>query len=221
MSFGGAWPGSRIRYDEGGHSGRFRLGGLGLVQSRRDDDRGDGPFGDGRQDAGPGFRPVDVVMVRCRVRPQPPRPGPATRGSPGPVDGRGPSESCAGRCPEPALAKAGGGGRLDYAAESAGRPASAQHIGVVNTVATRVISLSPMFARPGASPRSRHRWTSSGRCQAQGEGGRKEQAGIVHQAVIVKDDLRSGRGGGVAASCILTLARDNSSYVAVRSAVDR
>ena len=52
VSFGGVWPSSRILYDEGGHSGRFRLGRLGLVQPRRDDDWGDGPFGDGRQDAG-------------------------------------------------------------------------------------------------------------------------------------------------------------------------
>ena len=52
VSFGGVWPGSRIRYDEGGHSGCFRLGRSGLVQSRRDDDRGDVPFGDSRQDAG-------------------------------------------------------------------------------------------------------------------------------------------------------------------------
>ena len=64
VSFGGAWPGSRIGHDEGGHSLRFRLGRLGRVQPRRDDDRGDGPFGDGRQYAGPGFRPVDVVPVR-------------------------------------------------------------------------------------------------------------------------------------------------------------
>ena len=64
VSFGGAWPGSRIRYDEGGHSRRFRLGRLGRVQPRRDDDRGDGPFGDGRQYPGPGFCPVDVVPVR-------------------------------------------------------------------------------------------------------------------------------------------------------------
>ena len=49
-------------------------------------------------------------MARRRVRPQPPRPGPATPGSPGPVGGHGPSGSCAGRSPEPALAKAGGGG---------------------------------------------------------------------------------------------------------------
>ena len=64
VSFGGAWPCSRIRYDEGGHSRRFRLGRLGRVQLGRDDDRGDGPFGDGREYAGPGFRPVDVVPVR-------------------------------------------------------------------------------------------------------------------------------------------------------------
>ena len=61
VSFGGAWPGSWIGHDEGGHSRRFRLG---LVQSRRDDDGGGGPFGDGRQCACPGFRPVDVVPVR-------------------------------------------------------------------------------------------------------------------------------------------------------------
>ena len=36
VSFGGVWPSSRVRYDEGGHSGRFRLGGLGLVQSRHE-----------------------------------------------------------------------------------------------------------------------------------------------------------------------------------------
>ena len=64
VSFGGAWPCSRIGYDEGGHSRRFRLRRLGRVQPGRDDDRRDGPFGDGRQCAGPGFRPVDVVPVR-------------------------------------------------------------------------------------------------------------------------------------------------------------
>ena len=94
VSFGGVWPSSRIRYDEGGRSGRFRLGRLGrsgLGRSRRDEGRCDGPFVDGRQDAGPDFRPVDVVMVRRRVLPQPSRPGPATRGSPGPAGGRGPT----------------------------------------------------------------------------------------------------------------------------------
>ena len=56
--------GSRVRYDEGGHPRRFRLGRLGWVQPRRDDHRGDGPAGDGRHDAGPGFRPVYAVPVR-------------------------------------------------------------------------------------------------------------------------------------------------------------
>ncbi len=64
VSFGGAWPCSRIGYDEGGHSRPFRLRRLGRVHPGRDDDRGDGPFGDGPQYAGPGFRPVDVVPVR-------------------------------------------------------------------------------------------------------------------------------------------------------------
>ena len=137
VSFGGAWPGSRVRYDEGGHPVRFRLGRLGLVQSRRDYGRGDGPFGDGRRGAGPGFRPVDVVMARRRVWPQPPRPGPATRGSPGPAGGHGPTGSCAGTSPEPALAKAGGGGRFDHAPQHRGGPPRTQHIGVVNAVAAR------------------------------------------------------------------------------------
>ena len=53
-----------------------------------------------------------------------------------------------------------------------------------------------------------------------GQDGGKEQPGIGHQAVVVEGDL-SGPGACVAASCILTLARDNSSYVAVRSAADR
>ena len=37
--------------------------------------------------------------ARRRVLPRPARPGPATRGSPGRVDGRGPTGSCAGRYP--------------------------------------------------------------------------------------------------------------------------
>ena len=56
VSFGGAWPGSRVRYDEGGRSGRFRLGGLGLVQSRRDD---------GRVTA-PSVMAVDIWGLSCR-----------------------------------------------------------------------------------------------------------------------------------------------------------
>ena len=51
------------------------------------------------------------------------------------------------------------------------RPASAE--------ATRVIILSPAFARPGALPRSRCCSTSSTQAEIPGQGGRKEQPGIV------------------------------------------
>ena len=66
--------------------------------------------------------------------------------------------------------------------------------------ATRVISLSPVFARPTAPPRSRCFRRSWGRPQAQGEGGGKEQPGIGHQAVVVKEDGGYGRVCSVAAS---------------------
>ena len=49
--------------------------------------------------------------------------------------------------------------------------------------ATRVIILSPVFARPGARPRSRWLWTSSGRPRRRA---RVAQPGIGHQAVIVE-----------------------------------
>ena len=70
--------------------------------------------------------------------------------------------------PEAAQEGAQGGWRLDRAAQGAGRPPGAQHIGVVNADATSVIILSLVFARPGASPRSRRCRTSSGRprCRA-------------------------------------------------------
>ena len=42
---------------------------------------------------------VDGERRIAGSRPQRPRPGPATRGSPGRVDGRGPTGSCAGKCP--------------------------------------------------------------------------------------------------------------------------
>ena len=75
--------------------------------------------------------------------------------------GRGLRPPDTGRCPEPALAKAGGGWRLDRAAQGAGCPpvrntsASSMQSPPASADATRVITLSPAFARPGASPRSR------------------------------------------------------------------
>ena len=54
--------------------------------------------------------------------------------------------------------------------------------------ATRVIILSPVFARPVALPKSRRCWTL-GQAQVQGQGHRKDQPGISHQAVVVEGEL--------------------------------
>ena len=54
--------------------------------------------------------------------------------------------------------------------------------------ATRVISLSPVLARPGAPPQVKVMVNEFPQAQMPGEGGRQEQTGIGHQAVIVKDD---------------------------------
>ena len=97
--------------------------------------------------------------------------------------------------PEAAQKGAQGGWRLDRGAQGAGRPPGAQRIGVVDAVAASQRRhdqghiLSPALARPGARPRSRHCWTSSGRPRCWGEGGRKEQTGIGHQSVVVEGDL--------------------------------
>ena len=103
-------------------------------------------------------------MARRRVPPRQPRPGPATPGSPGPVDGRGPTGSYAGRYPEPALAKAGGGWRLDRAAQGAGRPPGAQRIGGVDTVA------ATPGRRPPASSSYHRGWPGLGRGPGQDTG---------------------------------------------------
>ncbi len=58
-----------------------------------------------------------------------------------------------------------------------------------NADATSVIILSPVLARPGARPRSRRRSTSWDKAEVQGQGGGKEQAGIVDQAVVVEGDV--------------------------------
>ena len=55
--------------------------------------------------------------------------------------------------------------------------------------ATRVIILSPVFARPGAPPRVEVLPEELGQAKAQGEGGGKDQPGIGHQAVVVEGDL--------------------------------
>ena len=57
--------------------------------------------------------------------------------------------------------------------------------------ATRVIILSPVLARPGALPRSRLVVDQFGQAQTPDQGGRQDQPGIGHQAVVVKDDANT------------------------------
>ena len=140
--------------------------------------------------------------ARRRVPPRPAKPGPATRGSPGRVDGRGPTGSCAGRFAQ-------GGWRLDRAAARVqavppvrntsassmqSPPASADA-----TASSSCRSCSPAPGhRPGGIPapglgrngrpppaRSRRCRTSSGRprCRARVAG---RSSGIGHQAAVVE-----------------------------------
>ena len=93
--------------------------------------------------------------------------------------------------PEAAQEGAQGGRRLDHAADGAGRPAGAQHVGIVNAVA----------ASQGRGHQRHHLVAGVGPAQVQmpvnqlgqaqmlGEGGRKDQPGIVDQAVVVEGDL--------------------------------
>ena len=99
--------------------------------------------------------------------------------------------------PETAQERPQGGWRLDYAADGASRPAGAQHVGVVNAVAT-----SQRGGHQGQHLVSRIRpprricevnmvvdeFTQT---QVPGQGGRKDQASIGHQAVVVEGDLNA------------------------------
>ena len=114
----------------------------------------------------------------------PSRPGPGQQLPADPIQlaGMAPPEAAQERPQSLPSRKRGGGWRLDHAAESAGRPAGAQHVGVVNAVATSqtlpprkrgaeatsVTILSPVLAWPGARPKFRCRSTSCGRprCKA-------------------------------------------------------
>ena len=55
--------------------------------------------------------------------------------------------------------------------------------------ATSVIILSPVLARPGGITQVQALLYQLGKTEVQGQGGWEEQAGIVHQAVIVEGDL--------------------------------
>ena len=96
---------------------------------------------------------------------------------------------------EAAQESAQGGRRLDYTAQGAGGPAGAQHIGIVDAVATsqrRCHQRHHLVAGVGSA------WGPTqiqvpvnqlGQTQVQGEGGRQDQPGIGHQAAVVEGDL--------------------------------
>ena len=97
--------------------------------------------------------------------------------------------------PEAAEEGAQGGRRLDRETEHAGGPAGAQHIGGVDAVAT-----SQRRRNQGHHlvARVRPAWGAAkvemlpeelGQAKAPGQGGRKDQPGIGHQAVVVEGDL--------------------------------
>ena len=58
--------------------------------------------------------------------------------------------------------------------------------------ATRVISLSPVLARPDAAAEVEVTVNEFTQADVLGQGGRKEQPGIVDQAVVVEGDLDAG-----------------------------
>ena len=96
----------------------------------------------------------------------------------------GPTGSCAGRCP--------GWMALLPCRQGAGRPPGAQRIGVVDAVAARqrrrnqghhlVAGVGP----PRRAAEIEVMVYAFPQTQVMGEGGRQEQAGIGHQAVVVK-----------------------------------
>ena len=95
---------------------------------------------------------------------------------------------------EAAQEGAQGGGRLDRAAQGAGRPPSAQHIGVVNAVAaSQRRGNQGHHLVAGVRPARRIAQVEAlldefEQAEAQGQGGRKDQSGIGHQAGVVESD---------------------------------
>ena len=97
--------------------------------------------------------------------------------------------------PEAAQERPQGGWRLDHTAQNPGRPASAQRVGVGDAVAAGqrrghqghnlVASVRPA-RRISEVNVTVDEFTQT---QVLGEGGRKEQPSIGHQAVVVERDL--------------------------------
>ena len=97
--------------------------------------------------------------------------------------------------PEAAQEGAQGGWRLESAAQGAGRPPGAQHIGVVNAVAPsqrRRHQRHHLVARvrpPRGIAQVEALPDEFGQAEVPRQGGRKEQPGIGHQAAVVEGDL--------------------------------
>ena len=95
--------------------------------------------------------------------------------------------------PEAAQEGAQGGWRLDRAAQGAGRPPGAQHIGVVNAVApSQRGSDQRQHLVPSVRPSRRSAEVKVmvdefPQAEVPRQGGRKEQPGIGHQAAVVKE----------------------------------
>ena len=87
------------------------------------------------------------------------------------------------------------GRRFDHAADGAGRPAGAQHVGVVNAVAAgqgRRHQRQQLVPRVGSTRRisqvnvAVHQFTQT---QMLGQSDRQKQSGIGHQTVVVEGDV--------------------------------
>ena len=93
---------------------------------------------------------------------------------------------------------AGAGWRLDHAAWNTDRPTRAQRIGVVDAVAaSQRRSDQRQHLVPSVRPSRRAAEVKVmvdefPQAQVPGEGGRQEQAGIGHQAMVVKEDADTG-----------------------------
>ena len=95
---------------------------------------------------------------------------------------------------EAAQEGAQGGWRLDHAIENTGRPTGAQRTGVVDAVAAsqrrrdQGHHLVPRVGPPRRAAQVEVMVNEFPQAQVLGECGRQEQAGIGHQAVVVKED---------------------------------
>ena len=85
-----------------------------------------------------------------------------------------------------------GGRGLDYAADGAGRPAGAQHVSVVDAVAPsqdgshQGHNLIAGIGSPGGASQVQVLFNQLGQAEVPGQGGRKDQPGVGHQAVVVE-----------------------------------